>query len=1070
MTRPLVAIALDGQRASREPSRVEPHHTLLDVLRDDLGLTGTKECCLVGECGACTVLLDGRSVDACLVLAVEADGGDVVDGRGAGAATGGLGALQAAFLDTGAAQCGFCIPGQLMSAQALLARRAAPDPRRDRGGARRQPLPLRRLRADHRGRAAGGRRDGAAHAGLHAARRPPAASTSPPARRRAGAAVSGDAGDRRVGDSPWRVGGRDRVTGRQAYVADLRARGRAPRQARHRRRRPGADRLASTPTRALAAARRPAGLDAPPTCRSRCRASGRSSATGRCSPIGETNYHGEPVAAVAAETAGRSPRRPPRWSRVEYEPLPAVVTLEAALAPGAPLVQDPSLRPDDPLAEHQRPARARASAGATSRPPSASADVVVEGTYDLPDGHPVRDRAARLHGRARTATGSPSGARSSTPTGCSASSPRCSACRSPRSASSRPDPGGAFGGKQHAKYEPLLAFMALRAGRPVRLVLTLEETFQAVRRGASEIRVRTGFHRDGTLAFRDIDADYLIGAYADIADRVVAQGQLHRRTGRTGPRPSGSVARSVLSHTVPSTAFRGFGNPQQIWAVESNIDEAARPARHRPARAAAAQPRPSRRRVHPRRHAGGRRLGRDGAAGRRRAIGWGIAAAAGPRPGHRGRAQVGADDRPLVLDRPAAGRRQRRRTAGHLGHGPGRAHDLRPDRGPGAGRAARLGHGRHAATPPSCPYDQQTSASRSSVLMGNAVLLACRDVQAKLARDGRAARGGRRRTRSTVDRGRGADRRPGVADPRRARPAASAGSAARSSASARCARRRSRSTRSAARPRSTSSTARPSRCRSTEETGDVTVHRHVTVSDVGRGAPPGPGPRPGRGRRDHGPGPHADGALPVRRARAGSGTWARSTTGSRPRWTCRSRWRARSSRTATGPGPYGAKGMSEGALLCVAPAVAAAVRDATGAVIRDLPLSPERVWRALQELDADDAEGPSQPRPGDDSDVRARLPVRARPTRSGRCSAARRRTSRVMLGPDLGLPVPPGFVDHHRRLPRVPRRAAGPTGLDAELRRADGRASRRRRAAGSATRPTRCWSASGPARRSRCPG
>ena len=58
-----------------------------------------------------------------------------------------------------------------------------------------------------------------------------------------------------------------------------------------------------------------------------------------------------------------------------------------------------------------------------------------------------------------------------------------------------------------------------------------------------------------------------------------------------------------------------------------------------------------------------------------------------------------------------------------------------------------------------------------------------------------------------------------------------------------------------------------------------------------------------------------------------------------------------------GPGPYGAKGMSEGALLCVAPAVAAAVRAATGAVIRDLPLSPERVWRALQELDADDAEG-----------------------------------------------------------------------------------------------------------------
>jgi len=99
---------------------VAPHHTLLEVLRDDLGLTGTKECCLVGECGACTVLVDGVSVDSCLMLAVEADGATV--GTVEGIATGDrLHRLQQAFLDTGAAQCGFCIPGQLISAQALLA-------------------------------------------------------------------------------------------------------------------------------------------------------------------------------------------------------------------------------------------------------------------------------------------------------------------------------------------------------------------------------------------------------------------------------------------------------------------------------------------------------------------------------------------------------------------------------------------------------------------------------------------------------------------------------------------------------------------------------------------------------------------------------------------------------------------------------------------------------------------------------------------------------------------------------------------------------------------------------------
>jgi carbon-monoxide dehydrogenase small subunit len=98
---------------------VLPHHTLLEVLRDDLGLTGTKECCLVGECGACTVLIDGMSVDSCLMLGVEADGAAIttVEGLAVGDR---LDSLQQAFLETGAAQCGFCIPGQLVSARALL--------------------------------------------------------------------------------------------------------------------------------------------------------------------------------------------------------------------------------------------------------------------------------------------------------------------------------------------------------------------------------------------------------------------------------------------------------------------------------------------------------------------------------------------------------------------------------------------------------------------------------------------------------------------------------------------------------------------------------------------------------------------------------------------------------------------------------------------------------------------------------------------------------------------------------------------------------------------------------------
>ena len=104
---------------------IAAHHTLLDVLRADLGLTGTKECCLVGECGACTVLLDGRVVDSCLVLAVEADQAQVTTVEGL-AHDGHLSPLQQAFLDKGAVQCGFCIPGQLLSAHALLAENPHP--------------------------------------------------------------------------------------------------------------------------------------------------------------------------------------------------------------------------------------------------------------------------------------------------------------------------------------------------------------------------------------------------------------------------------------------------------------------------------------------------------------------------------------------------------------------------------------------------------------------------------------------------------------------------------------------------------------------------------------------------------------------------------------------------------------------------------------------------------------------------------------------------------------------------------------------------------------------------------
>jgi aerobic carbon-monoxide dehydrogenase small subunit len=99
---------------------------LVDVFRDKLGLIGTKYACGMGECGACTVLLDDEPVFACLVLAVEADGRRVTTVEGLGA-NGQLHPLQRAFADRGAVQCGFCTPGMLVSAAALLARDPHPD-------------------------------------------------------------------------------------------------------------------------------------------------------------------------------------------------------------------------------------------------------------------------------------------------------------------------------------------------------------------------------------------------------------------------------------------------------------------------------------------------------------------------------------------------------------------------------------------------------------------------------------------------------------------------------------------------------------------------------------------------------------------------------------------------------------------------------------------------------------------------------------------------------------------------------------------------------------------------------
>jgi CO/xanthine dehydrogenase Mo-binding subunit len=645
---------------------------------------------------------------------------------------------------------------------------------------------------------------------------------------------------------------------------------------------------------------------------------------------GETKFFGEPVAAVAAESEDAA-REAAALVRGKYDELPAVLTVEAALDPASPLVQESR---SNILNEWHF------GWGPDPSGAAFSADCVVENDYTFPmvthfaiephvflavpdaDGitiwSPIQHPFVLQRVLADTL-------------GWPLSRVRIIA----------PDPGGGFGGKGWPKFEPLVAFLALRTGRPVRLVLTLEETFQAVRRTSARVHARTGFDQSGRIVFQDLHADFMIGAYADIGARVVSKA-CYAACGPYRTPLSRVTARALLSHTTPSTAFRGFGTPQASWAVESQLNEAAE------------------------------RLGISRVEIRRRnlpAKGEAFIPGDTPADGDWQMALTRAAEA-IEWETPIAPGRGRGISFGLKSsatasasfalvrlHFDGSASVLSgtSDMGQGARTVLTQIAAEELGIPPDriamimgdtavAPFDSSTSASRSTVFMGNAVLRACADIRRQVRTmaaeifhlpeasvtvvSGHVCLPDRQLTLAEFMRayfgpprgeviGVGQDRNAFVPEhPLGGRPA-----------------------------------FWELICAAAEvevdiETGAVQILRIVLVSDIGKALNPAQVEAQDEGAAIMGIGHTLMEHLILdergRILNLGALDYRIPTTQDAPL-----EIKSILIENGDGPGPYGAKGAGEGGILAIAAAIGSAINQAAGVKMRDLPLTPERIWRAV---------------------------------------------------------------------------------------------------------------------------
>jgi CO/xanthine dehydrogenase Mo-binding subunit len=747
-----------------------------------------------------------------------------------------------------------------------------------------------------------------------------------------------------VGKSVLRVDARDKVTGRARYATDLAVAGmvhaklwRSPV--------PHARIVAIDTARAVAA----------PGVLGVCTAgdlpvrSLHFGAAFRDQPIlaHEVIRHaGEPVVAVIADSEAHAAAAV-RLVDVRWEERPAVTTLEAALSPGAPLLH-PSLAsaghfrdlaglrplPGTNVCHHVQHEHGDVDAA------FATADLVVEDLFTYPAlSHWALEphcAIARVDGDGLTVwtgTQHPFPVRKELAEVFGVPLAHVQVIV--------PLMGGAFGGKCYTKIEPLVAALAARVRRPVRLALSGEESALTITRHAVVCRLRTAVLRDGTLVAREAEVTLDTGAYADIGPRVTTKAA-HRTTGPYRIPNVRIDGRCVYTNHVPAGAYRGYGTPQVAWAGESQLDMIAErlgldplELRMRNLLERGEEPAPGDTSIDGdlaeglRQAAQGIGWGRHDGAGRGRGLACAIKDGGGTHTVSTAAVRINADGSVTVL-------------AGTV------------EIGQGARTALAQIAAETLGSPLDCvrvlpvdtaltPFDQGTSASRSTTLMGLAVQAAARDARAQLcelaasvlgidaaALDVREGTVGAGQLRASIrdvivgHYGLVGGEIVGVGDfvPRKASGTLGGATVFWEAA------------------------AGAAEVSVDEETGAVTVRRYVSVADVGQAI----NPRECEGQ-DEGAAMQALGpALFEARAVDGGQLLNAGLVDYRlPAFVdLPDELRSILVEHGDGPGPFGAKGLGEGGTFCVAPAVGNAVARATGVRIHDLPLTPEKVWRALR--------------------------------------------------------------------------------------------------------------------------